>query len=159
MDKAHILSLLKNSGLDVIGMDDAFVYFTDPNCLFTAFDKIFEYAWIACVLSVILMLLGWAMYYIRNGIKITAVFKNAYSLFLILMVFSIAKPIVNAVYGDNLFARGCEIKKVSLESVNELLEQRNKNLSEYERAINQESFSITDSGPTTTSIDYSDVED
>jgi hypothetical protein len=57
------------------------------------------------------------------------------------------KPIVNIIYGDNLFARQCEIKQVSRAAVNELLKMRNKKLGNSDENLLYENFSVIDSGP------------
>ena len=155
MDNATIKNLLTNSGLNVFDIRGDFVYFEDPSCIFPAFDTILEYAWVVVCILTGIMLFGWAMLYIKNGVKIDSLFHNAKSLILILAVLSIVKPIVNAVYGDNLFAKQCEIKRVSLAMVNELLEQRNKQFGISDEYFLYETFTVTDSGPTTNSISYS----
>jgi len=92
------------------------------------------------------MLMGWAVLYIKNGVKINELFNNAKTVILILCVLSVVKPIVNAVYGDNLFARGCSRKQASIETVEELLELRNKNLPNGAEGELYEIFDMTDSG-------------
>lgn len=146
MDKAQILNLLQNSGLNVKGMDSDFLYFEDPSCIFPVFDQILEIAWIVILMLTVLLLVGWAVLYIKNGANINTVFNNAKSLILVFAVLSVVKPIVNVVYGDNLFAKGCEIKSVSLSSVNELLEMREKQLKKSDEAMLYETFNVVDSG-------------
>ena len=51
-----------------------------------------------------------ALLYIKNGIKIDTVFNNAKALIMVLMTLALVKPAVNIVYGDNLFAKQCEIR-------------------------------------------------
>jgi len=147
MDETTIFNLLNNSGLKVFGVDSDFIYFEDPSCIFPAFDTLLEYAWIAIMVLLAIMLFGWAVLYIKNGIKINTVFNNAKSIILIMGVLAAVKPIVNFVYGDNLFGRQCEIKQVSRATVNELLEQRNKKLGKSDENLLYENFSIIDSGP------------
>lgn len=146
MDETTILNLLTNSGLNVFGMDSDFIYFEDPTCIFPAFDAILEYAWIAILIMLAIMLLGWGMLYIKNGIKIDTVFNNAKTLILILCILGVVKPIVNIVYGKNLFAQQCEVKQVSMVAVKELLETRNKKLGKSDENLLYESFNMIDSG-------------
>lgn len=146
MNHANIVNLLTNSGLKVIGIDDNFVSFYDPACILPAFDVVLHYAWIVVLILIGIMLFGWGMIYIRNGVKLDSLFGNAKSLLLILTVFALVKPIVNTVYGDNLFAKQCDEKKVSLSAVQELLKQREKQFGNDTTHMQYEIFEITDSG-------------
>lgn len=147
MEQTTIINLLTNSGLKVFGMDSDFIYFEDPSCIFPAFDTILEYAWLAILVMTAIMLFGWAVLYIKNGVKINTLFNNAKTLILVLGILSLVKPIVNIVYGDNLFARQCEVKQVSISSVKELLETRNKKLGKSDENLLYENFNMIDSGP------------
>lgn len=146
MDIEKIVLLLKNSGLQNITVGNGIIEFDDPSCIYTAFDKFVEFAWIIIVFLTLLMLFGWAVLYIKNGVKLNNLFSNAKTIILIFCILSIVKPIVNFVYGDNLFARGCDRKQVSLTSVQELLELRNKNLPKSVEDELYEIFDVTDSG-------------
>ena len=146
MEKATVINLLTNSGLNVFGMDDNFIYFRDPSCIFPAFDSFFDFAWIVALIFTAIMLFGWGVLYIKNGININSLFNNAKTLILIFCIFSLTKPIVNAVYGDNLFAKQCETKQVSLSVIQELLDEREKRFGQYGQESNFEVFSIVDSG-------------
>jgi len=143
MNQITAINLLKNSGLTVFGMDNDFIYFQDPACIFPAFDTLFHYAWIVIMVLTAIMLFGWAVLYIKNGVKIDTLFSNAKSLVLILCVLALAKPIVNVIYGDNLFAKQCETKQVSMSAVQELLDLRNKTL---KKSDFYENFEVLDSG-------------
>ena len=146
MEKATVINLLTNSGLNVFGMDDNFIYFRDPSCIFPAFDSFFDFAWIVALIFTAIMLFGWGVLYIKNGININSLFNNAKILILVFCIFSLTKPIVNAVYGDNLFAKQCETKQVSLSVIQELLDEREKRFGQYGQESNFEVFSIVDSG-------------
>lgn len=148
MDETSILNLLTNSGLKVFGIDSDFIYFQDPSCIFPAFDIFLEYAWLFILIMTAIILLGWGVLYIKNGTKIDTVFNNAKALIMILMTLALVKPAVNIVYGDNLFAKQCEIKQVSRASVNELLEIRNKKFGKSDEYLLYETFDVVDSGPT-----------
>lgn len=163
MEIEKILLLLKNSGLNVHGVDSNFIYFDDPSCIYTAFDNILHYAWIVILVLTGIMLFGWALLYIKNGVKINDIFNNAKTIILIFCVLSLVKPIVNLVYGDNLFGRNCEVMKVSLYNVQELLNVRKQTLSNMDENSLYESFDMVDSGivgePDSVSIDDIDDEE
>ena len=163
MDITKIVLLLKNSGLQNITVGNGIIEFDDPSCIWTAFDNILEFGWIVIVFFTAIMLFGWAVLYIKNGIKINTVFNNAKTIILIFCVLSTIKPIVNVVYGNNLFARNCDRKSVSLTSVQELLELRNKTLSQSQEEELYEIFDIKDSGiiynrPINTTFAYNNSE-
>ncbi len=145
MDSITIKTLLINAGLKVINIDDAFVYLEDPACIFPAFDALLDYAWIVVLGLTVVMLFGWGVLYIINGVKLDSLFQNAKSLIMIFAVLTLVKPIVDLVYGDNLFARQCEIKKVSREQVDELLNLRHKDLHETIDQTSLEIVSVSDS--------------
>lgn len=146
MDIAKIVLLLKNAGLQNIKVGNGIIEFDDPACIYTAFDNILEFGWIVIVFFTAIMLFGWALLYIKNGIKINTVFNNAKSMILIFCILSAIKPIVNVIYGDNLFARNCDRKSVSLPEVQQLLELRNKTLSQSAETELYEIFDMKDSG-------------
>ena len=146
MDKTTIINLLTNSGIKVHGMDSGFIYFEDPSCIYPAFDTILNYAWVFILFLTVFMLGGWALLYIKNGVNINNLFNNAKTIILIFCVLSVVKPIVNIVYGNDLFAKGCDVKQVSLNSVNELLNTRNKLFGKSDNEL-YETFNVTDSGP------------
>lgn len=138
--------LLENSGLQHVEFVNGFIEFDDPSCIYAAFDKILDIAWIVILVLTAFMLMGWAILYIKNGVKIDELFNNAKTVILIFCVLSVVKPIVNAIYGDNLFARGCPRKQASIETVTKLLELRNKNLPRGAEDELYEIFDMTDSG-------------
>ena len=146
MENATIVTLLNNSGLKVFGIDAEFVYIQDPSCIFPFFDSFLNFAWIVILFFTAVMLFGWGILYIKNGVKIDSLFNNGKTIILIFGIFAAVKPIVNFIYGDNLFAQQCETKKISLTNVHELLEQRNKKFSESDNYFLTESFNVTDSG-------------
>lgn len=147
MNIREIIILLQNSGLTIKGVDDGFIYFEDPGCIYTAFDKMLDFAWIVILVLTGIMLFGWALLYIKNGTKINDVFNNAKTVILIFCVLSVTKPIVNTIYHGDLFANACETKKVSLNNIQELIEIRNKTLSKSDEDSLYEIFNMTDSGP------------
>lgn len=142
MDIAKIVLLLKNSGLKNITVGSGIIEFDDPSCIYTAFDNILEFGWIVIVIFTAIMLFGWAVLYIKNGIKINSVFNNAKTVILIFCILSAIKPIINVVYGDRM----CDRKSVSLSSVQELYEMRNKQLPQSLETELYEIFDMKDSG-------------
>ncbi len=154
MEETTIINLLTNSGLKVFGMDSDFIYFEDPSCIFPAFDTFLEYAWMFILIMFAITLLGWGMLYIKNGIKINTLFNNAKTVLLILGTLAVVKPAVNIVYGDDLFAKQCEVKQVSRAAVNELLETRNKKFGKSDEYLLYETFTVVDSGPVFSDTDY-----
>ena len=97
------------------------------------------------------MLFGWAVLYIFKGTKLDTISHNAKSLFLIFALLALVKPIVNVVYGDNLFAQQCEVKQVSRAQVDELLNLRNKNLGSSDEYLLNKDFDTNDSEQNTSS--------
>lgn len=153
MDRFTILNLLQNSGLKVTGIDNDFVYFQDPSCIYPVFDTILHYAWIVVLILTAFLIFGWAVLYIKNGTNINTVFNNAKSLILVLAVLSVVKPIVNVVYGDDLFGKQCEIKQASMSTVMELYNMRDKNFKRSDEALLYESFNVIDSGAKPITVD------
>ncbi len=151
MNTATIKTLLTNAGLKVINIDDSFISFEDPACIFPAFDTVLNYAWIVIVFLTGIMLFGWAVLYIFKGVKLDTISHNAKSLFLIFAVLALVKPIVDVVYGDNLFAQQCEVKQVSRAQVDELLNLRNKNLGSSDEYLLNKDFDTDDSEQNTSS--------
>lgn len=147
MDIAKIITLLQNAGIKNITVGNGVIEFDDPACIYTAFGNFLEIAWIIIVFLTAVMLFGWAMLYIKNGVKINSLFNNAKAVILIFCVLSVVKPIVNLIYGDDLFARGCDRKQVLMTAINEFLEIREKTLSGANENELYETFDMVDSGP------------
>ena len=139
-----ILRLLKNSGFNVLGSDGTYLYLEDPSCILRSFETFIEYAWIAITCITGLLLFGWAISMIR-GAK-NDIFTNLRNLMLIFGTLAAVIPIVNAIWGDDLFARGCRTIKVPVAEVNEILNARNLKLSEHNEFDLYEEFNIYDSG-------------
>ena len=146
MDVTYIKNLLINSGFTNINVDDGFISFDDPTCILPAFDTMLHYAWIVVMTLTGIMLFGWAILYIKNGVKIGTLFNNAKVIILILGTLSIVKPIVSFIYGDNLFAKQCEQKRVSLTEVEKLLALREKHFGTNDQAMLYETFVVSDTG-------------
>lgn len=139
-----ILRLLQNSGFHVLGMDSTYLYLEDPSCILRSFETFFEYAWVVILCITGLFLFGWAISLIR-GAK-TDYFTNLRSLIIMLGTISAIVPIVNMVWGDDLFARGCRTIRVSFDELNKLLDVRKLELGRSDEYNLYEQFDIYDSG-------------
>ncbi len=146
MNTEIILRLLSNSGLHVRGIDSAYIYLEDPACIIRSFETFVEYAWMFITIVTGLMLFGWALSMIR-GAK-NDIFSNLKDMIMIFGVLSLAVPIINFIYGDDLFARGCRTIKVPLSEVEEILAARQDKLASYNENDLYEDFDIYDSGAT-----------
>ncbi len=144
MNTDTILRLLENSGFHILGMEGDILYLEDPSCILRSFETFIEYAWLAIICITGLFLFGWAISMIR-GAK-TDYFTNLRNLIIILGTVSAVVPIVNLIWGDDLFARGCRTIQVSMTEINEVLETRNLKLAEYEEFKIYENMEIYDSG-------------
>lgn len=144
MNTETILRLLKNSGFHIIGADSASVYIEDPSCILRSFEKFTEYAWIIISCLSAFLLIGWAISMIR-GAK-NDISRNIVNLLIMFGTLSVAVPIINMIWGDDLFARGCRTITVPIDEVNKMLEARNLKMSKVGGDLYEE-FDIYDSGP------------
>lgn len=141
-----ILRLLKNSGFRVLDANDAFIQLEDPSCILRSFEVFLDYAWIAITFITGLLLFGWAISMIR-GAK-NDIFTNLKNLTIIFGILTATKPIVNLIWGGDLFARGCKTISVSTVEVRRLLDARNLKLAERNESDLFEEFNIYDSAAT-----------
>jgi len=144
MNLEQILRLLNNAGFRNVSADAGYIYFEDPACILRSFATFAEYAWIALVCVTGLLLFGWAISMIR-GAK-NDIFTNMRNLVLIFGIVSAAGPIINVIYGDDLFARGCKTIRVSTAEVQSLLDARNAKLAKHNSDDLYEEFDISDTG-------------
>ncbi|MBR3511281.1 MAG: hypothetical protein IKN73_04450 [Alphaproteobacteria bacterium] len=156
MDTIQIVNILKNSGIQVCGSDGAYIYYQDPSCILPVFDKFVGYAWTIILVLTAFMLLGWAILYIRNGVRLDTVFKNAKSLLLMFATLAVVIPAINFIYGGTLFKKFsnseyttcenqykfCKTQKVSINKINKLYEQRNAHLSRSDEYLLYEDFRV-----------------
>lgn len=126
MELEQILKLMQNAGFRVYAADRQSIYIEDPACIMRAFETFAEYAWIALVCVTGLLLFGWAISMIR-GAK-NDLFTNMRNLILIFGITAAVGPIINLIYGDDLFAIGCKTVEVSVEDVQKLIEAKNAKL-------------------------------
>ncbi len=137
-----IKRLLEHSGLHVYGITDGSIVIEDPTCIIRGFQEFFKDAWIALSLITGLMIVMWGIGKIR-GAKFSELgyFKN---LMMIFIVLSMMFPILNVIYGGDLFGMGCQKMKVSLDEVQSLLSSRAKTNAD---SMQFEDIDIYDSGP------------
>lgn len=126
MNTEIIVRLLKNSGINVIGADSTSVFIEDPSCILRGFETFIEYAWIIITAITGVLLFGWAISMIR-GAK-NDIFTNLRNLIIMFATLSMVIPIVNLIWGDDLFAIGCKTIAVPLDDLNTMLDARNKKL-------------------------------
>jgi hypothetical protein len=143
MNTAEIVRLLKNSDIRVLGADSTSVYVEDPSCILRGFETFIEYAWAIIAIVTGVLLLGWAISLIR-GAK-NNITTNLRNLFLMLMTLTMAGPIVNVIYGGDVFGAGCKTIAVSMDDLNTLLDARHKKMSKRSGDL-YEDFQIYDSG-------------
>ena len=143
MNIQAIVRLLKNSGINVLGADSSSVYIEDPSCVLRAFETFIEYAWAVITFITGILLLGWAVSMIR-GVK-NDIVTNLRNLIIIFATLSCAMPIVNLIWGDDLFAVGCKTVAIPLNDLNTLLDARNQTLKNTNGDL-YEDLDIQDSG-------------
>ncbi|MDL2296240.1 hypothetical protein LJC18_05570, partial [Lachnospiraceae bacterium OttesenSCG-928-E19] len=146
-----IFRLLRNSGFHVLGSDGTYIHLEDPSCILRSFETFTEYAWIAITVITGILIFGWGISMIR-GAK-NDLFTNMRNLILIFGILTAAKPIVNLIWGGDVFARGCKTINVSIAEVQKILDARNLKLAERDEFDLYEIWDITDSGATP----YSDL--
>ncbi|MBD5391556.1 hypothetical protein HDR66_01995 [bacterium] len=149
MNADTIIRLMKNAGFRVLNYDTQFVYIEDPTCILRSFATFAEYAWLAITCATLLLLFGWTISMIR-GSRVD-IFSNMKNLILIFGVVSAAGPIINIIYGDNLFARGCQTVSVPIADIRQAMDEHNKKLSPRGNDL-YEDIDIYDSGAQSTEI-------
>ena len=151
MNTELIVRLLKNSGINVIDANSATVYIEDPSCILRGFETFIEYAWIIITAVTGVLLFGWAISLIR-GAK-NDIFTNLRNLIIMFATLSMVIPIVNLIWGGDLFAIGCKTIAIPTDDLNTLLDARNKKLNttngdsyNYETNKNIETESVVRTG-------------
>lgn len=144
MNTLDVTRLLQNAGFNILGADSAYLYLEDPSCILRSFETFLQYAWVIITCITFLFLFGWAITLIR-GAK-SDYFTNIRNLIIMLGTVSAVLPIVNLIWGDDLFARGCRTIRVSFDELNKLMDMRNAKLSEYDEFNFYENWDIYDSG-------------
>lgn len=143
METATIIRLLSNAGFHVLGADGANLYIEDPSCILRSFQTFTEYAWIIITFITGMLIFGWAISMIR-GAK-NNIFMNLRNLTIMFGTLAAAGAILNMIYGGDLFARGCRTVAVNIDTVDEMLDMRQKKMSPQHTDL-YESIDIYDSG-------------
>jgi hypothetical protein len=116
----------------------------DPSCIIRSFEIFAHYAWIAISVLTGLLFAGWGVSMIRGAQH--DFFTNMRNLALILGILTATGPIINYVYGDDLFARGCRQIIIPIADINRMLAAREEKLAERDQMDLYEEFDIYDSG-------------
>lgn len=156
METATIIRLLSNAGFHVLGTDGANLYIEDPSCILRSFQTFTEYAWIIITFITGMLIFGWAISMIR-GAK-NNIFMNLRNLTIMFGTLAAAGAILNMIYGGDLFARGCRTVAVNIDTVNEMLDMRQKKMSPQHTDL-YESIDIYDSGVVRTNVTTDDIAD
>ncbi|MCL2331454.1 MAG: hypothetical protein FWC61_02815 [Proteobacteria bacterium] len=138
----QILQLLKNSGFHVISADADFIFLEDPSCFLRSLSDFMDVAWIALAALTGVLIFGWAVAMVRGAQN--NIIVNLRNLIIIFGILAAAKPAVNVIWGDDLFATGCKRIQVSVSEINRVLAARDAKLGgRYDD--NAEVFDIWDS--------------
>lgn len=156
METATIIRLLSNAGFRVLGTDGANLYIEDPSCILRSFQTFTEYAWIILTFITGMLIFGWAISMIR-GAK-NNIFINLRNLTIMFGTLAAAGAILNMIYGGDLFARGCQTVAVDINTVNEMLDMRQKKMSPQQTDL-YESIDIYDSGVMRANVTANNTDD
>lgn len=144
MNTETIIRLLENSGFHNVHADTMHIYMEDPSCILRSFQTFSEFAWVIISVFTGLMLTGWAISIMR-GAK-NDIFNNLKNLILLFGVLSVMGPVINLIYGDDIFARGCKTISAPIEELNKILDTRKEKLNKGQNEL-YEVLSIQDTGP------------
>lgn len=156
METATIIRLLSNAGFRVLGTDGANLYIEDPSCILRSFQTFTEYAWIILTFITGMLIFGWAISMIR-GAK-NNIFMNLRNLTIMFGTLAAAGAVLNMIYGGDLFARGCQTVAVDINTVNEMLDMRQKKMSPQQTDL-YESIDIYDSGVVRANVTANNTDD
>ena len=156
METTTIIRLLSNAGFRVLGTDGANLYIEDPSCILRSFQTFTEYAWIILTFITGMLIFGWAISMIR-GAK-NNIFINLRNLTIMFGTLAAAGAILNMIYGGDLFARGCQTVAVDINTVNEMLDMRQKKMSPQQTDL-YESIDIYDSGVVRANVTANNTDD
>lgn len=156
METATIIRLLSNAGFRVLGTDGVNLYIEDPSCILRSFQTFTEYAWIILTFITGMLIFGWAISMIR-GAK-NNIFINLRNLTIMFGTLAAAGAILNMIYGGDLFARGCQTVAVDINTVNEMLDMRQKKMSPQQTDL-YESIDIYDSGVMRANVTANNTDD
>ena len=149
--------MLPNAGITMCGYDNENIYFVDPACILPAFDTFISYAWTVICLITVFIIFGWAILYIRNGVRLDSISKNIKYLLIILASVTVVVPAIDFIYGNGaLFEKrsdtimkscdtykACEIHKASIETLKKLYEKRLAQMSRSDEYFLYENIQVT----------------
>ena len=136
----QIIQILQNAGFHNVQIKSGTLYMEDPGCIIRNFETFMEYAWIVIVTITGLMLFAWAISMLR-GAK-NNIISNLKNLILIFMVLSVVPPVLNLIYGGDIFSTTCRQVSISMSRVNELMNIRKQKIADEQIEI----IDIFDSG-------------
>ncbi len=143
MEPETIVRLLKNSGFRVLGADYTHIYMEDPSCILRSFATFAEYAWIIIAFITGILITGWGISMIRGAKNDIAI--NIRNLAIMFGTLAAVVPIINTIWGDDLFARGCRTIKVETSQIKQILDTKNLKMTPRGDDLYEE-FDIYDSG-------------
>lgn len=149
MDQDKIRKILEYAGYHDVSVEAGVIKLEDPSCVLREFDAFLHYAWIGVCIITGMLLAGWAVSKIY-GAK-DDIFTNMKNLILIFGVLTVIKPVMNIIYGADLFAVWCKPLEVPIADISDIIEDRNKSLSLQKSNIYEDIY-IYDSGPVRTTI-------
>ncbi|MCL1892568.1 MAG: hypothetical protein FWF97_04785 [Alphaproteobacteria bacterium] len=122
MNTNTILHLLENSGFRVLRADGAFIWMEDPTCFIRSLEGFVDVAWLVVTVIAGFLLLGWAVSIIRGAKgELVGIANNIRNLFLIFAILAAARPIVNTIWGGDVFGMGCKVIQVPIAEVNKII--------------------------------------
>jgi len=124
----QIIRLLRNSGLNVLGADGGRILIEDPTCFTVSVYQLIQYAWVVIAVMTAFLLMGWAFSLIRGGSKVWGIADNLRHLVIIFGALTAVGPIVNFIYGGDLWNKPCDPISVPIDTVQTLLAKRNAKL-------------------------------
>ncbi|MCL1786319.1 MAG: M23 family metallopeptidase [Alphaproteobacteria bacterium] len=145
MNEAEILRLLRNSGLNNLSVSNGYIFIEDPTCFTAGLKQMLEYAWYVIIAMTALLLIGWAFSMIRGGSKTGTIANNIAYLLILFGGLSMAGPIVNFLYGADLWNMGCDTIRVPVDQVRDILDKRKETLRTRNEDDLWEDFDIYDS--------------
>lgn len=155
MDYIEIIRILGNAGFYFKNpsTDGVSIFLEEPSCLARTFDIFFGYASTIATLITAMLLFGWGIAAIMNPKNGTmeVVSKNFRNLFMIFCIFSAVKPIVNFIWGGDIFSKTCGTVTLSVEDIKRQLKENG-----FEEGVGHESLDIsfTQTDGTTTGTSY-----
>jgi hypothetical protein len=128
MNTDTILRHLENSGFRVLGADGAFIFIEDPACFIRSIEGFVDVAWVIISAFAGILLFGWAVSLVR-GAKGDIVI-NIRNLFIMFATLAAMRPIVNLVWGDDIFELGCKTIQIPISGINKVIDSAKLKMSD-----------------------------